>query len=203
MRNKRDRVIAPACLVVALAVAVGTLGCPSSKGERLVLEGGKRMDSTAALAAITRAEASGKLDGLEIEHYVAGGLPPPYYRSEQFRLFVDHGRDTLAFVVHDVTAKVKQGEQFPRHVYKLPASPSDVKTIARLVRESGAFKGAPPAEGERPHDSMRTELVAILGGKEAKRVYAGAEPAELAKLREVIDPLIARLKAHGVHQVVR
>ena len=85
------------------------------------------------LEAITQAETTGKLNGLEIEHYVAGGLPPPHYRSEQFRLFVDHGRDTLWFATPDYTVRVKQGEQYPQHVYRLTASPNDVKMIARLV----------------------------------------------------------------------
>ncbi len=186
------------CFAAALS---GAVGCSSRSSERVEAEGGKKMDET--LAAITRAATTGKLDGMEIEHYIGGGLPPPHYRSEQFRLFVDHGRDTLAFVTHDQTATVKQGEQYPRHVYKLPATPSDVKTIASLVRDTGAFGAPAPAESARPRDSLRSELVVILGGKETKRVYPGAEPADLAKLQEAIRPFIERLKTHGEHQVVR
>ncbi|APR86118.1 Hypothetical protein A7982_11467 [Minicystis rosea] len=201
MTMKTNRITASAWLLVALAGVLVISGCSSCNGERFGLEGGSMDDST-ALAAISRAETTGKLDGLEIEHYVGGGLPPPHYRSEQFRLFVDHGRDTIEFVTPDFTTQVKQGEAYPRHVYKLTASPSEVRSIAGLVRECGAFSSPAPVDEKRAHDSIRTELSAIVGGKEAKRVYSGAEPAALTKLRAVISPLIARLKAQGEHRLV-
>jgi hypothetical protein len=131
---------------------------------------------------------------------VSGGLPPPHYRSEQLRLLVRDGRDVFELATPNYAATPKQGEGFPSDVYRLPATPAEVKTIARLVRESNAFGSvAPPAE-EQSADRMRTELLVTLHGKEAKRVYAGAAPPELAKLREVLTPLMARLRAQGEHR---
>jgi hypothetical protein len=185
---------------VLIAVTTGAAGCSSSTNDKTGQQGGKGMDND-ALAALKRAEGSGKLDGFEIEHYVSGGLPPPHYRSDQFRLFTDHGRSTAEFVTPDYSAKVKQGEAYPRHVYKLPASPSDVQTFARLVREAGAFGPTPPAQGAKVADRVKTEIVVTLGDKEIKHVYPGAEPTELTKLREFVNPFIARLKAQGEHKI--
>jgi hypothetical protein len=193
-----------AALAVLVTVAIGVAGC-SSRSEKPGEIGGKTMNDTAALAALKDAETSGKLNGLEIEHYVGGGLPPPHHRSEQFRLYVSDGRDTLAFVTPDFTARVKQGESYPNHAYELPATPADVRQIARLVRESGAFSSASTPQDGVVADGLRTELVLICDGKggkeEAKRVYSGAEPPELAKLLAEINAIVARIKAQGVHKV--
>lgn len=204
MRERRiERLLAGTVLALGLVGGAGGIsGCSKQERDARTLKGGDAMDDKKALGLLAAAETSGKLDGIEIEHYVAGGLPPPHYRSEQFRLFVHEGRDTLRFVTPDFQAH-HEGTAYPNHTYDLPATPADVRTIARLVRESGAFaKAVPVDEPAGAPDRMRTELAVILHGKEAKRVYVGAEPPELTKLRAVIQPMIARLKAQGAHRVM-
>jgi len=152
--------------------------------------------------ALRAAEKTGKLDGLEIEYYVSGGLPPPHYVSEQFRLLVRDGHDVLEFATPNYDPKLPQGASYPKDIYTLPATPEDAKTIARLVLASGAFReSASDAGAPAPADALRTELEVTGGGKTAKCVYLGREPAELPKLREAVEALIERVKAHGQHEV--
>ena len=161
------------------------------------------MDTQWAEEALRATEKSGRLDGLEIEHYVGGGLPPPHYRSDQLRLLAKDGRDTFEFATPHYEEKVPEGGTYPLDIYTLPATPEEVKTFARLVRESGAFAAPAPDAGPGHADALKTELIVNVRGREAKRVYAGGEPAELARLREVVDPLIARLQKIGAHRVKR
>ena len=58
------------------------------------------------LTKLAEIERSGRLTGLEIEFWSGGGLPPPYYRSEQLRLTTRGGRDIMEF------AKLKWDESF-------------------------------------------------------------------------------------------
>ena len=199
MRSKATQRVVLVCAAAALGGGLVSTGCGAWR-DKVAQKEGKTMDAQAALAALKKAEATGKLDGLEIEHYIGGGMPPPYYRSEQFRLYGDAGRDTLAFVTPDYTANVGQGEAYPRSAYRIASTPAEVTTIARLVRESGAFDMAPPSDAG-PADAFRTEVVVMLGGKEVKRVYPGAAPPELAKLREAINKVIEHIKANGVHRI--
>jgi hypothetical protein len=190
-------------VMIAAALGGAALGC-SPKSEAQTQSGGKAMDDETAVALLKAAEESGKLpEGMEIEHYVGGGLPPPHLRSDQLRLMVREGHLVFRFVTPDFKAEVKQNESYPRKVYERAATPDEVRKIARLVRESGAFGNPPPASGPPVRDRLRTELVILRGGQEAKRVYPGAEPPELTKLRAEIGPLVADLKAHGKHWVER
>jgi hypothetical protein len=186
--------------LAAVLVALWGAGCSScAKGRQ---EGVKTMDNEWAEAALKTAETTGKLDGLEIEHYVGGGLPPPYYRSEQLRLLVQEGRDVLRFVTPNYDPALRKGNTYPRDTYVLPATPDDVKLVARLLRETGALRAPVPSATEpKVADALRTEWVISAHGKETKRVYPRGEPPELAKLTAVVETLIARVKAQGTHRV--
>jgi hypothetical protein len=185
-------------LIVALAIPGSAVACSSCSAS--VQEGEKSMD-TWVETALRASEKTGKLDGLEIEYYVGGGLPPPHYVSDQFRMLVRDGRDVLEVATPNYAANPPRGASYPRDVYTLAATPEDVRTVARLILEAGAFHTVPPDGGTAPADALRTELEVSLAGKAAKRVYRGREPAELPKLRPAIEALFAAVRARGQHQV--
>lgn len=149
-------------------------------------------------AALTRMEAIGKLEGVEFEHYVGGGLPPPYYVSDQLRLLARDGRDTIQFAAPNYKSKPVKDEAYPRDVYTLPAQPDDVKTIAKILREGRTFETSTMASA--PADGVRTELLLTVAGKQHKATYSGFAPT-LAPLSDAVKVLIARVKSQGKHEL--
>lgn len=152
----------------------------------------------AVSAALARMEATGKLEGVEFEHYVGGGLPPPYYHSDQFRLLSRDGRDTIEFATANYSSKPAKDTPYPRDVYQLPAQPDDVKTLARSLRAGHAFDASVPIV--EIADSVRIELVLTVAGKQHKAVYQGL-PSALEPLDALVDALVARAKAQGKHEL--
>ncbi len=151
-----------------------------------------------ALAAV---EKTGRLEGMEIEYYVSGGLPPPHYRSDQFRALTREGRDLLEYARPSYTAKPAQGASYPLDIYTLPATPDEIRTLAKLTREAPPPQAPGPDQGAARADAVRTELLVMLGVQEAKRVYAGRQPPEVSRLREVVEAHVGRLVAQGEHRV--
>ena len=163
-------------------------------------EGGTKMAEIdpAVSAALARMEATGKLEGTRFEHYVGGGLPPPYYRSDQLMFLVWEGRDTIQFRTPNYNKKPAKEGSYPFDVYRLPAQPEDVKTIARILREGRAFGSS--TTPTKVADAVRTELVLTIAGRESKAIYSGFPPA-LAPLAGLVDTLIARAKSQGQHKL--
>lgn len=152
----------------------------------------------AVSAALARMEATGKLEGVEFEHYVGGGLPPPYYHSEQLRLIARDGRDTIEFAKANFSSKPAKDTPYPRDVYQLVAQAEDVKSLARVLRAGRAFDVAAPTV--QIADSVRIELVLTVGGKPHKAIYQGLPPA-LEPLDTLVDAFIARAKSQGRHKL--
>lgn len=148
--------------------------------------------------ALARMEATGKLEGTEFEHYIGGGLPPPYYRSEQLRFLSQDGHDTIQFAAPNYSSKPAKDTPYPRDVYQLPAQPDDVTTLAHILRVGRAFDASAPVV--KIPDSVRTELVLTAAGKPHKAVYQGL-PTALDPLDAFVDALIARVKAQGKHEL--
>lgn len=160
-----------------------------------------KIDGAAALA---RCEASGKLDGVRMEYYVGGGLPPPLGRSDQFMITTREGRAWLIYSRPSFDPqydKVKLSS-YPNETYRLPAEPSDVKRFARLIRETGVFDNHFPEETEPGvADSLRTEVNITVGDGNDGRVYYRNAPSALEPLRTAVEAQIERLKATGEHGV--
>jgi hypothetical protein len=169
----------------------------NSSGSSGAPEGGTMEAQSEIEVLLARCEASGKLSGIEIEYYVGGGLPPPNYVSNQFRLLVVDGQDVLQFAkpVFD-----KRYNPYPMEVYTLPATPADVKTIAGLILRSRAFS---PSSSSNPPikvpDALRTELVIKAGTKEETRTFQGL-PEALQPLKPAVEALIEQLKAKGARE---
>jgi hypothetical protein len=157
-----------------------------------------------AKAVLARCEATGKLDGVLIEYYVGGGLPPPMTRADQFLLVSREGRDVMEYSRPNFDPKYDKLhlDGYPNDTYSLPASPADVKKIARLMRETGVFEQHFPEEA-RPGiaDILRTEINVVDSHGEDGRTYYQRAPVALDPLRVVVEALIAHLKVHGDHGV--
>jgi hypothetical protein len=137
---------------------------------------------------LRRCEATGRMDGLEIEYWTGGGHPPPYFRSDQFRLLTVGGIEMLEFDTLAYAPRFR-GEALILE-FQLPARPEDVRTVARLLRETGVFTDRYPEEEDpRTSDILRTEVMVTVGGREHKRVY-------YRRIPEALKPLDAEVERH-------
>ncbi len=154
------------------------------------------------LAEIARLAEQGKLDGVTIEYWVGGGLPPPLYRSDQFRLRTEENRDILELArpFHDPATRLEGLVE----KFQLAAQPADVRRMAKLILDTGVFDRHFPEEKEAGRaDALTTEVIVRLGGREFKRRYFTGSPKPLAPLRTEIQRLIQRLEATGARRVFR
>ena len=157
-------------------------------------------DSTGGfLARLERSAQTGRLDGLEIEYWVGGGLPPPYYRSDQFRVLTVQGRDTLEFArpLWDDAFKPPQlVEKFQR-----PATTADVRRVARLILDAGVFTEQ-HEEKPRVGDGLSTEVILTAGGTKKQSVYRGNVPPKLRALEADVERLRLTLEREGARSVL-
>ncbi len=148
------------------------------------------------LTKLAETERSGRLTGLEIEFWSGGGLPPPYYRSEQLRLTTRGGRDIVEF------AKLKWDQSFDppqlQDKWLYPLQPDQTSTIARLLLGSHAFTQTYPEE-QNPNiaDILSHEIVLTADGSEVKRRYFRKEPEALGPLRAAVNGLIDLARTQG------
>jgi hypothetical protein len=154
------------------------------------------IDQDVVQAPLWRSEATGRLDGLEIEYWTGGGHPPPFYRSEQLRLLTVAGIDTVEF------ATVAYAPAFPGAAlvlkFQLAACPEEIRTVARLLRETAVFTAHYPEEEDpQTPDQLRTEVIVREGGWLEERSYHRRTPPALAPLQAEIARLIEVVKAKG------
>jgi hypothetical protein len=150
------------------------------------------------LARLERSAQTGRLGGLEIEYWIGGGQPPPYYRSDQFRLLTVQGRDTLEFArpLWDDAFKPPQlVEKFQR-----PANTADVRRIARLILDAGVFT-APQEDKPKGADILSTEVIVTAGGTRHQRAYRGKVPPMLRALEAEVEQLRLTLEREGERSV--
>jgi len=148
------------------------------------------------LAKLRQSGQSGRLDGLEIEYWVGGGLPPPRYRSDQLRLLCVDGRDTVEF------AKMCFDDHYDppslNEKWQVPATGVDVREMVRLLLEGSVFTTHYPEEDDPGiADILSTEVIATFSGDELKRRYYRKPPESLAPLVRAAEALIDRAKREG------
>jgi hypothetical protein len=159
-------------------------------------------DSKGILRLLENCENSGNLQGVTIEYWIGGGLPPPYYRSDQFRLLTVSGRDMLEYS----TLKWDKNPERTglQEKFSLPAQPSDIKSVARLLREKQVFVKK-YAEEDQPGiaDILSFEIIVSSGVGQEKRTYYRKLPEDLASLRTLLETLIDRAKSKGKKELRR
>jgi hypothetical protein len=150
------------------------------------------------LKRLSTAAREGRLDGLQIEYWVGGGQPPPFYRSEQFRLLANDDKPQLEFSVLRFHKELKPNEV--KEVFSLPAEPEDVRAVAGMLVEKKVFESRFAEETDpRIGSVISYELTGIVDREQEKRVYYRAMPKELAALQSVFEKLIERTKKKGKH----
>lgn len=142
----------------------------------------------------------GRLNGVTIEYWVGGGPPPPFYRSDQFRLLTVENSDILEFArpYHDPKKKLEGLVE----KFQLAAQPSAVRRLAQLIIDTGVFRQRFPEEKDPGRaDALSTEVIVSIGGREFKRRYFTGLPKPLEPLRAEVDGLVQRLLAGGKRQI--
>lgn len=153
------------------------------------------------LAEFARVAEHGRLDGVTIEYWVGGGPPPPLYRSDQFRLLTVENRDTIEFARPYRDPKAEREGLIEK--FQLPAQPSEVRGIAKLILATGAFERQFPEEKDPGRaDALATEVIVTTGGREFKRRYFTGSPKPLEPLRAEVERLVQRLTATGTRQIL-
>ena len=147
-------------------------------------------------------EASGTLGGVVIECWFGGGQPPPYYRSDQIRLLRGEDGDSVQFATLAFAPFLDPPSVVLR--FRIPASPADIREVARLLRTSGAFSDAPEAPASGGADMLSTELIVTSGDRRLERRFFEPLPANLvalrAKLRELTDRALRSGSGRLVHE---
>jgi hypothetical protein len=154
------------------------------------------MTSGSAEEILERMKKTGKLGGAEIEHYVGGGMPGPSLHNDQLRFHTHEGQEVVEFA----KSNFKRTEFNPAalDIYRLPADPADIRTMARLILAARAFSTHFPQEtSEDTADLMRTEIVVTEGNDSATRIYYRRVPDSFGPLEQEVEAMIARLKAKG------
>jgi hypothetical protein len=153
-------------------------------------------DEGACLEALARAAATGRLHGLEIEVWHGGGQPPPYYRSDQFRLLTQGGRDIQTFarpLFYPGSEPETLMEQF-----RMEVGPEMIRTLAGLIQEGGFFARSFPEETHAGGaDAFSTELILTFEGRQCQRRYFRRLPEAAEPLMELLQRAIAQLKTGG------
>lgn len=143
---------------------------------------------------------TGHLNGLEIEYWVGGGQPPPYYRSDQLRFLPTSDGETLELArpLWDTAFDPPQlTEKFER-----PAKPVEIQQVARLIVAARVFTERYPEEDKRgASDVLSTEVIITAEGSRLARVYHGSLPAPLRTLGAEIERLRAAVERDGIRTV--
>ena len=154
----------------------------------------------AILERLQAAERTGRLDGLEIEFWKGGGLPPPYYQSDQLRLMTVGIREVIEF------ATLKWDQNFdPPNLHEkwtLALQAAQTSEVTRLLLATQVFTAHYPEE-EKPGiaDIFSYEILLTADGTQVKRTYYRQLPNQSASLQAATAGLIDLLKAQGRHGV--
>ncbi len=145
---------------------------------------------------LVRVEKTGVLDGLSLELWRGGGLPPPYYRSDQLRFLSVGGRDVVEF------ASLKFDSRYDppgvQDKWTIPAATADIKEAARLLLALRVLETQFPEERQPGvADVISYEIVASAEGVEVQRRYYRKLPDTLAPIQTFIDRMTASAKASG------
>lgn len=147
---------------------------------------------------VKSAAKDGLLDGVQFEYWFGGGQPPPYYRSEQFRLFSVGEELQMEFAILRFHPKL-----IPREVtekYSLRGDSEEVRVIAQMLLDLRVFASHFPEEKDPSIGGVISHEIAVtVGIVEMKRTYYRTMPVDLAPLEKLLQQMIAKTKELGLH----
>jgi hypothetical protein len=153
-------------------------------------------ETVALLAQLRHWEATGRLDGAELEYRTEGSHPPHPYWFEQLRLLAVDGRDTLQFATVAYARTYEPPELVIR--FQLPARPQDVQTLARLLRQARVFTARYTEEEKSLHaGTLATDVTVLVPGRLCRRRYYGRIPEALGGLQEEVEWLSRLVRTKG------
>jgi hypothetical protein len=184
--------------ISALLLVAAACGGSSADPERPVE--GASGEKPAPLPDLERMSVRGRLEGLTIEYWVGGGLPPPHHRSDQLLLLDAEGRDTIQLSRPFLDPASKREGLTER--FRLAAEPAEVRKVAQLILDTGVFDRRLPEEKDPGRaDAVSTEVIVKTGGREFKRRYFSASPGSLEPLRAEVERLAQRLAEGGKREL--
>ena len=177
---------------IALAVAAANLD---------TAEAARMNETTTYLAErLAAVAATGRLDGLTLEYWKGGGLPPPLYRSEQLRVMMAGGREVVEFANMFFDKNYKPDTLHEK--WTVAATPEELRALARAMLDVHVLDGD-FAESVNPGvaDAFSYEIIVTANGREDKRVFYKSLPSSLVNLGRLFDAMIARAKAQSPRTV--
>jgi len=157
-------------------------------------------DEAALIQRLQKVESTGQLEDMEIEYWIGGGLPPPYYRSDQLRFLVLEGRPTI---VLNVATRDPERPEVATVQFRAPLGSDELQNVARLLRETGVFpERKRKEETAAPADVLRTEIALLSEDrtKEVKKTFYGAAPKGLEPLLAEIRRITDRVRREGIRR---
>ena len=150
------------------------------------------------MATIVEAAQNGRLGGLTIEYWVGGGQPPPYYRSEQFRVSEKDSVDQMVFSILRFDDRYEPPQL--SETFSLPARRENIQTIAQLLIAASPFSHQFPEENNPGNPSaISTELIVSSGEDRVEKRFFGSVPEALVPLSNEVTRLIEKTEAEGEH----
>jgi hypothetical protein len=152
--------------------------------------------SASSIGILNEIERSGSVGANQLEYYVGGGQPPPYYRSDQFRAYRLGSQEILE--LSQVVWDQRYTPSELHRIYRLPAQPGEIREIVRLIIDARVFENVYPEETDRGvADVLRHEILVVAPGLTHQRTYYQTVPTALVPLRDRIQQHIARLTREG------
>ena len=143
--------------------------------------------------SVAMAAETGHLAGLTAACWRGGGLPPPYYRSEQLRLLTQDGTDDAVFANLIFDKKFNPPDVHEKWTTTIAAD--DVRRVMGLLKESAVLEAAHAGQPlPAVADTITTEIIVSLGEAKILRRFGPTLPAHLAKLEEAFQKLVASAK---------
>jgi hypothetical protein len=144
------------------------------------------------------ASKDGRLDGLQLAYWVGGGQPPPYYRSEQFRVFSTPTSAQMEFSLLRFDSKLTPNDV--TETFTLAADAANIRAIASMLLDKKVFEGRFPEEtNPKIGDIFSHEIIATAGAVKLRRTYYRTMPVDLAPLEKLWRQLIDQTRKQGLH----
>lgn len=145
---------------------------------------------------LARAAKAGTLDGLTIEMWRGGGLPPPYYKSDQLRFLSVGGSDAIEFASLRFDSHYEPSSVQDK--WTIPAAAADIREAAHLLLSLRVFEAQFPEERQTGvPDAISYEIIASAEAVEVQRRYYGKLPEPFGPIQIFIDRLTASAKSSG------
>ncbi len=140
---------------------------------------------------------NGQIDDLRFEYWVGGGQPPPYYRSEQLRLFAVSGVVQFEFAILRFDSKLPPDGATEK--WTMQSDVATFRAISSFLIDRHVFETRYPEETDPGiGGGISHEIIASVGTANIKRTYYRVVPSALAPLTAMLRDRIELTRKTGV-----